>query len=57
MLDGNGTVTVNGRAIAVDHPGAYELIAHDRSTTAQLELEVGDGATCYAVCFTPGLRD
>ena len=55
VLDGSGTVEVNGRTIAVDHPGAYELIAHDRSTTAQLALAVGDGVTCYAVCFTPGL--
>ena len=47
--------TVNGRTIAVDHPGAYELIAHERSTTAELALEIGDGVTCHAVCFTPGL--
>ena len=55
VLDGDGTVEVNGRAIAVDHPGAYELIAHDRSTSGELSLEVGVGVTCYAVSFTPGL--
>ncbi len=55
VLDGNGTVQVNGRTIAVEHPGCYELIAHERSTTAELTLEVGAGVTCYAVCFTPGL--
>ena len=55
VLDGNGTVQANGRTIAVDRPGAYELIAHDRSTAGHLALEVGDGVTCYAVCFTPGL--
>jgi hypothetical protein len=55
VLDGSGTARVNGREISVDHPGAYELIAHERSTTAELALEVGDGVTCYAVCFTPGL--
>ena len=43
------------RQLAVDHPGAYELIAHDRSTAGTLELEVGDGVRCHAVCFTPGL--
>ena len=55
VLDGSGTVHVNGRTIAVDHPGCYELIAHERSTAGELALEVGDGVTCYAVCFTPGL--
>ena len=55
VLDGSGTVRVNGREITVDHPGAYELIAHERSTAGELALEVGEGVTCYAVCFTPGL--
>ena len=27
--------------VAVDHPGAYELIAHDRHTAGVLELEGG----------------
>jgi hypothetical protein len=48
-------VTANGRTIAVTHPGAYELVAHARSTTGELELELGDGVSCHAVCFTPGL--
>lgn len=55
VLDGIGIVEVNGRSVPVDHPGAYELIAHARSTAGQLALEVGEGVTCYAVCFTPGL--
>ncbi len=55
VLDGSGIVEVNGRSIPVDHPGAYELIAHARSTAGHLALEVGAGVTCYAVCFTPGL--
>ena len=55
VLDGSGTVTANGRTIAVTHPGAYELIAHERSTSGTLELEVGAGVACHAVCFTPGL--
>ncbi len=57
VLDGAGTVRANGRVITVDHPGAYELIEHERSTSGELELEVGDGVDCYAVCFTPGLAD
>jgi thiol-disulfide isomerase/thioredoxin len=55
VLDGAGTVEVNGRALAVDHPGAYELISHPRSTPGELHLDVGAGVTCLAVCFTPGL--
>ncbi len=55
VLGGRGTVTANGATVAVDQPGVYELIAHERSTTAELALEVGAGVTCYAVCFTPGL--
>jgi hypothetical protein len=55
VLDGHGVVRANGREVAVEHPGAYELIAHDQSTNGELELEVGEGVTCHAVCFTPGL--
>jgi hypothetical protein len=55
VLDGHGTVMVNGRELAVDHPGAYELIVHERSTAAELGLSVGEGVECLAVCFTPGL--
>ena len=54
VLDGDGLVTVNGRELLVDHPGCYELISHPHSTAAELELEVGDGVRCHAVCFIPG---
>jgi thiol-disulfide isomerase/thioredoxin len=54
VLDGSGTVTANGARISVDHPGAYELITHPRSTRGELELEVGGGVECFAVCFVPG---
>ena len=39
VLEGQGTVTANGATIAVDHPGAYELIAHPVSTAGVLDLE------------------
>ncbi len=55
VLDGAGAVTANGRTIDVQHPGAYELIRHPRSTAGTLELEVTAGVQCHAVCFTPGL--
>jgi thiol-disulfide isomerase/thioredoxin len=55
VLDGRGEVRVDGRAIAVDGPGAYPLIEHPRHTRGLLELDIGDGVTCHATCFTPGL--
>jgi thiol-disulfide isomerase/thioredoxin len=55
VLSGSGTVRANGRELAVEHPGAYPLIEHERHTTGVLELDVGDGVTCHAVCFTPGV--
>jgi hypothetical protein len=57
VLDGHGVVNVNGRLVAVEHPGAYELISHPRSTAGELTLELGPGVVCHAVCFTPGLAD
>ena len=55
VLEGAGEVRVNGRAIAVAQPGAYPLLEHDRHTRGELALEIGDGVTCHATCFTPGL--
>ncbi len=55
VLEGSGTVTANGRTIAVDGPAAYPLVEHERHTRGELELELGDGVTCHATCFTPGL--
>jgi thiol-disulfide isomerase/thioredoxin len=55
VLDGHGTATANGNTFAVEHPGAYPLISHPRSTSGELDLELDAGVSCYAVCFTPGL--
>jgi hypothetical protein len=55
VLDGRGTVTANGRLLEVEHPGCYSLIEHPRHTVGVLELTVGAGVTCHAVCFTPGV--
>jgi hypothetical protein len=55
VLDGHGTASANGRTIAVDEPGCYELLAHERSTAGDLALALSDGVRCHAVCFTPGL--
>lgn len=55
VLEGRGAVAVNGAGLDVADTGCYELISHPRSTTEELELDVGDGLRCQAVCFTPGL--
>jgi hypothetical protein len=55
VLDGRGRVTVNGSPLEVDHPGCYQLVEHGRHTEAALDLRVGEGVTCIAVCFTPGV--
>ena len=55
VLEGRGEVRANGHAIAVDGPGAYPLVEHARHTRGDLELEIGDGVTCHATCFTPAL--
>lgn len=55
VVSGAGAIRVNGVALAVEHPGAMLLVAHDRHTAGSLELEVGDGVTCHATCFMPGL--
>jgi len=54
VLDGHGHVSANGRRVEVTHPGCYALLEHPRHTVGELELEVGDGVTCHATCFTPG---
>ena len=50
-----GTVTVNGRELAVGHPGAHLLIAHEHHTGGELELTLGAGVRCDGVCFSAGL--
>jgi thiol-disulfide isomerase/thioredoxin len=55
VLDGRGTVRVNGDAHEVAHPGAHPLIEHERHSAGVLELEIGPGLECYATCFTPGV--
>jgi thiol-disulfide isomerase/thioredoxin len=55
VLDGAGAVTANGRAIAVSGPGCMPLLEHEHHTAGVLDLQVGDGVTCHATCFTPGV--
>jgi thiol-disulfide isomerase/thioredoxin len=55
VLDGTGSISANGRAVEVTHPGCYELIRHERHTAGTLDLRLGAGVRCHGVCFLPGL--
>jgi len=55
VLAGEGEITVNGEAMSVAWPGARRLLAHQRHLDGVLDLRIGDGVTCFATCFTPGL--
>ena len=60
VLDGAGTLRVDdgtgaAREVSVDHPGAYQLLEHDRHTAGVLSIELGEGVDCLATCFTPGV--
>jgi hypothetical protein len=55
VLEGPGTVTVNGDRIEIGFTGVHRLIEHDRHTEAVLELELGPGIVCHGVQFEAGL--
>jgi thiol-disulfide isomerase/thioredoxin len=55
VLEGDGEIAVDGRAVAVTEPGCFPLVEHPHHTASVLELEVGPGVTCHATCFTPGV--
>jgi thiol-disulfide isomerase/thioredoxin len=55
VLDGAGSVRVNGSEHPVSAAGAYPLIEHPRHTAGVLELSLEGGLRCLATCFTPGL--
>lgn len=55
VLEGRGTIHVNGQPRAVGYTGAHLLVEHAHHQRGVLDLDVGDGVRCHAVCFTPGL--
>jgi hypothetical protein len=57
VLEGTGTITVNGRTIDVTEPGCFPLVEHPHHTAAVLDFEVAPDVTCHATCFTPGIAD
>jgi hypothetical protein len=57
VLDGEGTLGVNGQQLTIKHPGCYPLIEHPHHIKGTLELKLGEGITCHAICFSPGLAE
>jgi hypothetical protein len=55
VLEGEGTVTVNGTELPVGWTGAHLLVEHPRHTEAVLEFDLGPGVACHGVQFEPGL--
>ncbi len=55
VVEGSGTLRVNGRELTVSEPGCVPLVEHGRHTAATLELHPGPGVIVHATCFTPGL--
>jgi mannose-6-phosphate isomerase-like protein (cupin superfamily) len=55
VLEGSGTVRVNGRELDVPWTGCHRLVEHPRHAAGELQLEPGPGVVCHAVQFEPGL--
>ena len=56
VLEGPGTVTVNGEPREIGWTGVHLLVEHPVHTEAVLELGLGPGVVCHGVQFEPGLR-
>lgn len=52
---GTGTLSVNGRTVAVIDPGVQLLVDHGVHTEGVLQLDAGAGVTVHATCFTAGV--
>lgn len=48
-------VRANNTEIVVERSGCVALVEHERHTAGRLALQVGEGAVCHAVQFTPGV--
>ena len=55
VVDGAGTVQVNGAELPVDGCGVRTVVEHARHTAGVLAIEPGDGVQVLQTCFTPGL--
>ena len=55
VVEGTGVLRVNGTAIEVTEPGCIRCSPTSATPLGTLSLEVDEGVTVHATCFTPGL--
>jgi hypothetical protein len=55
VVDGPGTLVVDGVPRRLDRAGAHLLVEHPHHEHGVLALEEADGLHCLAVCFSPGV--
>jgi AhpC/TSA family len=55
VVDGAGTIVVNGDEQDVGGCGVHTVLEHPLHTAGVLELAAGPGVTILQTCFTPGL--
>jgi hypothetical protein len=55
VVEGSGTLAVNGSPVTIDAPGALRVVEHPHHTEAVVDLRPGEGVTVHATCFTPGV--
>jgi hypothetical protein len=55
VVSGRGTLTVDGREVAITGPACLPLVEHPRHTAGTLILDAGPGVEVHATCFTPGV--
>ncbi len=55
VVEGAGTVDVDGAPVAVEHPGALRVVDHPHHTEGVVDVRPGPGVTVHATCFTPGV--
>jgi thiol-disulfide isomerase/thioredoxin len=55
VCEGEGVLRDGDREIAIDGPWCYPVVEHGEHTVGAVALAPGDGVTCHATCFTPGV--
>jgi thiol-disulfide isomerase/thioredoxin len=55
VCEGAGVLFDGEREIAVDGAWCYPVREHAEHTVGAVDLRAGEGVTCHATCFTPGV--
>ena len=57
VVDGPGTVTVNGRTLELDRVGAHRVVRHERHEAGEVEIVAEPGVEVLRTVFLPGLAE